>query len=299
MVLYPLDTLMNLLPVSVLIIFIFRKSFIHDIRANTFMKFALLMLIVHFPVYWLPPGGRQRYIIMLYPFIVQILAYFFLIYFKKEKAKFRIFSMIVTTAIGFGAVACVVPLFIGKMDIIQNLLPICLASFMLMAVIFIFQLKKPRYSIFSLIFALIILRILFGFTVLPVRATEGVAPANRKMALEIAGITREKPVCILQPTYFPMQSIFYFEKERREILQVCSQVRPGRFHIAEKHILQKYLVYRETSSLELNPLNPFTDPFSGDDRFTLSGYDYDTRLEFMLQKRNYLLLTPVKIKLNN
>lgn len=65
MVLYPLDTLMNLLPASVLIIFSFRKSFLEVIRTNPLMKFALLMLIVHFPVYWLPPGGRQRYIIML------------------------------------------------------------------------------------------------------------------------------------------------------------------------------------------------------------------------------------------
>lgn len=294
MFLYPLDTLMNLLPVSVLVIFIFRKSFIHDIRVNSFLTFALLMLIVHFPVYWLPPGGRQRYIIMLYPFIVQILAYFYLIYFKREKAKFRIFSMIVTTAIGFGAIACVVPLFISKMAFIQNLLLICLASFVLMAVIFIFQLRKPRYSIFSLIFALIILRIVFGFTVLPVRASEGVAPANRQAALNIAAIVKGGEACILQPTYFPMQTTFYFEKERNEILGVCNEIQPGKFHILEKAILRDYTFYKEINSLGLNPLHPFSDPFSRDDLDKLSGVSYRTYLEFQLQKRDYLLIGPIR-----
>jgi len=293
MALYPLDTLMNLLPVPVLIIFIFRKSFMKDIRINSFMRFALLMLLVHFPIYWLPPGGRQRYIIMLYPFIVQVLTYFYLLYFTSENRTFRVLKIIITIAIAFGAVACLVPLFVSKMDFIPNLLLVCLSSFILMSAIFIFQLKKPHYSILSLLFAMILLRFLFGYAVLPVRATEGVAPANKLAALEIAGITQGKQVCILRPTYFPMQSVFYFEKERREILQVCSQARPGQFHIVEKIILRDYSYYRDENRPGLNPLHPLSDLFSGDDYETLSGYSYITYLEFKLQKREYLLLVPI------
>jgi len=293
MLLYPLDTLMNLLPVSILLIFSFRKSFLKVIRGNSFMKFALLMLIVHFPVYWLPPGGRQRYIIMLYPFIVQVLTYFYLIYFKREEGKFRAFSIIISAALAFGTIACLVPLFVSRMDFIPGLLLICLSGFMLMAAIFIFQLKKPHYTIISLLFAMVVLRIFFGFTVLPVRATEGVAPANRQAALDIAAITKGQPVCILQPSYFPMQSVFYFEKERKEILPVCMQPEPGKYHIVQEIILRDYIYRREINTLEQNPLHPFSDPFSGDDQLKLSGYDYNIRLEFKLQKRNYLLLTPL------
>jgi 4-amino-4-deoxy-L-arabinose transferase-like glycosyltransferase len=295
MALYPLDTLMNLLPVPVLIIFSFRKSFIKVIRGNFLMKFAMLMLIVHFPVYWLPPGGKQRYIIMLYPFIIQILTYFYLIYFTKENGKFRVFNIIITTAISFGAIACLLPLFVRQMDFIPNLLLICLSSFLLMAVIFIFQLKKPHYSIFSLLFAMMVLRFLFGFTVLPVRANEGDAPANRQAALDIAGITQGQQVCILQPTYFPMQSIFYLERERNEVVPLKSQVVPGEFHIVEKIILQDYSVRRETGNLTINPFHPFSDLFSGDDQTSLSGYTYKTILEFELQRRKYLLLVPTHL----
>ena len=139
---------------------------------------------------------------------------------------------------------------------------------------------------------MVLLRFFFGFTVLPVRATEGVAPANRQAALDIARITQGQPVSIFQSTYFPMQSVFYLERERKELVPVKRQAVPGEFHIVEKIILQDYSVRRETSNLLANPFHPFSDPFSGDDQVKLSGYSYLTFLEFQLQERAYLLLIP-------
>jgi 4-amino-4-deoxy-L-arabinose transferase-like glycosyltransferase len=296
MLLYPLDTLMNLLPASVLIIFTFRKKFFKDIQANSFMKFSLLMLIVHFPVYWLPPGGRQRYIIMLYPFIVQVLTYFFLLYFNKERGKFRVFSIVVTVAMAGAALASLIPLFTGVADNIHPVTAICISSFLVLSAIFVFQLIKPHYTIISLLFSIIILRFTFDLIVLPVRSQEGVAPANRSAALNLAGITTGNEVCILEPTYLPMQTVYYFERERGEILPVCRKITPGHFYIAERYILQDYSVCREISTLELNPRRPFSDPFSGDDREILSGYMYKTILEFELQRRRYLLLLPTHLQ---
>jgi hypothetical protein len=232
---------------------------------------------------------------MLYPFIVQILTYFYIIFFTKENRKFRVFNLIITTALAFGAIACLVPLFVGQMNFIPNLLLICLSSFLLMAVIFIFQLKKPLYSIFSLLFAMVVLRFLFGFTVLPVRATGGVAPENRQAALDIAAITQGQQVCILRPTYFPMQSVFYLERERNDVVPIKGQVAPGEFYIVEKIILQNYSVRRETGNLAINPFHPFSDLFSGGDKASLSGYTYKTILEFELQRRKYLLLIPTHL----
>jgi 4-amino-4-deoxy-L-arabinose transferase-like glycosyltransferase len=296
MALYPLDTLMNLLPASVLLIFVFRRSFLKVIRENSFMKFALLMLMVHFPVYWLPPGGKQRYIIMLYPFIIQILTYFFLLYFNKEKGRSGVFKIIITTSLAFGAVACLVPLFVKSMAFIPNLRLICLSSFFLMAVLLLFQFKKPQYSILSLISALILIRLFFDLTVLPVRATEGAASKNRQAALEVALITQGKPVSIYQSTYFPMQSVFYLERERDEIVPIKQKATPGEFLIVEKILLRDYSVRRETGKLSINPVQPISDPFSGDDQEKLSGYTYHTYKEFQLQKRAYLLLKPVHLQ---
>ncbi len=294
MFLYPLDTLMNLLPASILIIFIFRKSFLKDIRANSFLSFALLMLIVHFPVYWLPPGGRQRYIIMLYPFIIQVFVYFFLIYFEKEKKIFRVLSIIITAAIGIAALASLVPVFTVKATAMQLLVPVCVATFIVLAAIFAFQLKNPRYSVFSLLLSLIVLRFIFGFAVLPVRATEGRAPANKEIALKIAEITRGQQVRILKPTYFPMQSVFYFEKERMEILPNSTEIIQGTYYIVSKFVLEDYRIYREPKIMKGPDGQKYSDPFTGDDKILFPGNNFKTALEFVLQKNDYLLIQPGK-----
>jgi 4-amino-4-deoxy-L-arabinose transferase-like glycosyltransferase len=296
LVLYPLDTLMNLLPVPILLIFTIRRSFLRVIRENPLMKFALLMLIVHFPVYWLPPGGRQRYIIMLYPFIVQILTYFYLHFLTEEKGKSRIFNMIITTSMAVATAACLVPLFVSQMSFIPNLLLICLLSFLVMAFILIFQLKKPHYSIISLVLAMIMIRTFFDLTVLPVRAKDGGAPENKQAALEIARLTKGHPVNIYRSTFFPMQSIFYLERERNEIVPVKQQATPGEFYITEKFLLQEYATRRGDEVLAINPFHPVSDPFSGDDQAVLSGYSYQKILEFNLQKHGYLLLMPAPIR---
>lgn len=295
MALYPLDTLMNLLPASILLLFTIRGSFLKDIRKNSFMKFALLMLIVHFPVYWLPPGGRQRYIIMLYPFIIQIFTYFFLLYFKEEKGKSRAFKVIITTSLAVGTVACLVPLLVRQMDFIPNLLIICLSSFFVMSIIFLFQLIKPKYSILSLVLAMIVIRLFFDFTVLPVRATEGAAPANRQAALEIARLTKGEPLSIYQSTYFPMQSVFYLERERNEIVPIKNRVVPGEYFISETNLLKAYKVRRGKENMA-NPFHQVCDPFSGDDLTILSGYSYRTILEFELQRCKYILLVPIRMQ---
>jgi 4-amino-4-deoxy-L-arabinose transferase-like glycosyltransferase len=296
MFLYPLDTLMNLLPVSVLLIFTIRRSFLKVIRENAFMKFALLMLIVHFPVYWLPPGGRQRYIIMLYPFIVQILTYFYLHFFTEEKGKSRLVNIIITTSLVIVTAACLVPLFIGQMDFIPNLALICISLFILMAVIAVFQIRKPRYSVLSLILAMILIRIFFDLTVLPVRAKDGGAPANKKIALELARLTDGKPVNLYKSTFLPMQSIFYLERERNEIVPVRQQVVPGEFYIAEKFLLKEYSIRRGDGDMAMNPFHPVSDPYSGDDQAVFSGYSYQKIFEFDLQKHSYLLLATTRME---
>jgi 4-amino-4-deoxy-L-arabinose transferase-like glycosyltransferase len=290
--LYPLDTLMNLLPASLLLFFAGRKSFFKDIRTNMFMRFILLMLVVHFPVYWLPPGGRQRYIIMLYPFIIQVFAYFFLLYFEKENVIFRIFSIIITVAAAIAAVGCLYPLALENLELTPLLWIICLASFVLLLLIFLFQLKKPGYSIISMLFILVILRMVFNFTVLPLRATQGAAPANKLAAQQISNIVGEHEVCILYPTYLHMQTIYYFEKGRNEILPVCRDIGPGKFYIVEKNLLDQYSYRRDTGLLLANPLRPFSDPFSYDYNTLFSDIDYKIYLDFKLQKRKYLLLVP-------
>ena len=70
LVTYPLDTLKNTLPASLLLLFAIRKDFGKLIRQNELVQFSMIMILVNFPVYWLSPGAKQRYIYALFPFII-------------------------------------------------------------------------------------------------------------------------------------------------------------------------------------------------------------------------------------
>jgi 4-amino-4-deoxy-L-arabinose transferase-like glycosyltransferase len=242
---FPVDTLLNLLPASLLLIFTIRKSFFRIIKSNPLLKFALLMLAIHFPVYWLPPGGRQRYIIMLYPFIIQILTYFYLEFLSTERPKLK------------------------------------------------FLTKIPRSALISLIFLMIIGRIIFDFTVLPVRASTGKSADNRKAALMLHEITKDGKLCVFSTTYFPMQCTYYIERERKEIVPRYGQVVPGSYHVVQQILLIPYSYRRDIGDLMENPLETSCFIDYGDTEDLFSGYDYRTILEFDLQKRPYLLVTPV------
>lgn len=291
-VLYPLDTLMNLLPASLLILFTFRKSFLQVIRKNSFMKFALLMLVIHFPIYWIPPGGRQRYIIMLYPFIIQIITYFFLLFSESDKKLSTVINRVITIALSLAAISCLAPIFMSNLDFIGGIIWISLAAFLSMLTILYIQIKFPGFSILAILLALVLLRFVFDLVVLPARSREGDSPVNKKAALDIVEIAKGKPLGIYQNTYFPMQSIFYLERERNEILPVYCEVEPGVFYITQKILLENYNTRKEIGKLHENPLNPNFNLFNRDELNIFSGYSYKTYMEFILHGREYLLIMP-------
>jgi 4-amino-4-deoxy-L-arabinose transferase-like glycosyltransferase len=240
-VLYPLDTLMNLLPASVLIIFTFRRSFPEIIRGNSLIKFALLMVVVHFPVYWLPPGSKQRYILMLYPFMIQIMTYFFLVYLPGKKMQARL----------------------------------------------------VRYAILAL-FAMAAFRLAFNLTVLPARAILGVAPQNQQAAFDILETGKGRQVYIYKSTYLPMQTIFYFERERTEIMPVAHAPVHGEIHIVEKILLQEYQIYRDLTELAQHSARPVAVPGEHIPPDELTWMEYEVVSEPVIQKRKYVLLIPAR-----
>jgi len=291
---FPLETLQNLFPGSLLLIFIFRKSFYRTIKSNPLVKFAFLMVILHFPIYWLPPGSRQRYVIMLYPFLLQIMAYFYVTFKNREPGRNRFVNLVLIVLTGIFMAGSLVLPFIEKLDFIRHLTWISVLTFILLAAIFIFQLKYRATALAAFILAMVTLKITFSQLILPVRTMEGNAYANKKAAFELLALTEGIPAGIFHGTYFPMQCTYYIERERQEILPIYHDVIPGNYHIVQKILLTKYSLRRDIGDLMQNPFKPFSDPYSRDDEDIFNGVDYQVIHTFELQKRKYLLVNPVR-----
>ncbi len=133
---FPLKTLIALIPWSILIIFTFRKNFFKEVFSNNILKIALIVFLGNYFVYWISPGANQRYIYMLYPFLILIFSYFYFRYKDYDTIKTKIFNVFVLILILF-------------FDIVSIALPFLIKS-----------LKNPCFTSISF-YTLLILGIVF------------------------------------------------------------------------------------------------------------------------------------------
>ncbi|HYH56959.1 MAG TPA: glycosyltransferase family 39 protein, partial [Anseongella sp.] len=74
---FPFDTLLHMAPWGLLAVFCLRRAFLRQVLSNPFLKFNLLVLLGNILVYWLSPETRPKYIFMLYPCMLTLIAYGF------------------------------------------------------------------------------------------------------------------------------------------------------------------------------------------------------------------------------
>jgi 4-amino-4-deoxy-L-arabinose transferase-like glycosyltransferase len=113
---FPLKTLIALIPWSILVIFLFRKNFFQEVFKNPILKIFLVVFLGNYFVYWISPGANQRYIYMLYPFLILVFSYFYFTYREKELFKTKIFN-------GFAI------LFISLLTVFSLALPFLIKNF--------------------------------------------------------------------------------------------------------------------------------------------------------------------------
>ena len=71
---FPLDVLAQLAPFSLLLVPGLRRSSLLLIHGSPFLRFCLVVLLVNLPAYWLSPGTYPRYLFMLYPLVLLLIA---------------------------------------------------------------------------------------------------------------------------------------------------------------------------------------------------------------------------------
>lgn len=285
-ILYPLDTLWNLLPASLLIVLAFSRSLVRTLRENAYVRFSLLMLLIHFPIYWLPPGGRQRYIIMLYPLIIQGLVYLYLKGMETSHRHIFLLHRVLAGMTGLAALACLAAVIPAQLRVISGLIPVCLAAAALLAAIFVVQWKHRRLALAGMIAALLVLRMVFNLVLLPERSVQGAAFHNKKMAEEIIRITGNDETGVYRGTDFPMQANYYFERERKAVLPVFSEPVPGAYLILEKPMLEPYRVYRQDRSSWCFDRNlPLAQWDSS--HVALAGFSYEVKAEFVIDRKRH------------
>jgi len=214
---FPLDLLKEWIPALFVLPFLFRKDIARQIREHDLLMFSALLLLVNLLPYWLSPGTRMRYLYMLLPLGIMLLT----VLWQKNESSAALWQQR-SSSILSGIPVFILPLgalalpFIPDLAFLPYLMPLAIISFILLLGVAITFVKKPRLRIALLLLSLALGRIIFDLTILPQRAQQSGAQANKVLAEEVYAIVGNAPLAIINDEkIFSYTATYYLNRLRQ------------------------------------------------------------------------------------
>lgn len=237
-ILYPLDSLKDLLPFSLLIVFAVRRDLVSLIRRNAWVAFAALTFAVNFPVYWLSPGSRQRYLYMLFPLLLVVLAWAWRHASELQPWRSKLFRAVVGVFITLLALGAPAIGWIPELAFLPGRWLLA-AGFSLALAGIAWQYWRSRgLELPLLILSMALLRLAFDCTILPQRAHDSDAQRDKAAAAEITRLTGNAPLYLWQDDHLSFTTVYYLNRLRGRCLTRTYAPEPSAVYIAEAAAVQ-------------------------------------------------------------
>ena len=235
---FPVEMLYHYLPWTLMLVFTFKKGFWKVVRANSFIRFNLLVVLFNILPYWSSPDVYPKYIMMLVPMIYTVLAFFYLESFhtsNKLRVVFESVLMIAAAILTAGyLVLPFVPAIAGvSMQIAKVLLLFVLSGVFVYLMI---RLKKHRVVIFAIV--LIVGRLAFDWFIWPQRAAQWEKFENASN--KVAEITGDEAVKYFRVPMLQWGGSYYMSLAKWQIIgQEKNDPESDVFYITDDAGLQK------------------------------------------------------------
>ncbi len=256
---FPFKTLLATFPWSILIIFLFRKNVIKIVLNEPFLKFSSIVFLFNYAVYWLSPGANQRYIYMLFPFLLTVLVYFF--FYEKSPFKHRtvkVFSVLILVLLS--AISFFLPLS-EKLRVLGLIFPVSVLFGFIFLILTVRVIKTNR-TVYYLVISLLWFRLLFDIVYLPVKAKSGTSFLEKKFGIKTAQITDGKKLFFYGKDRVDYGLLFYIERERKDILKRNLSLEMENFYLSKpvyvkniKEEIKKVLEFKTKKEYVLFYLN--------------------------------------------
>jgi 4-amino-4-deoxy-L-arabinose transferase-like glycosyltransferase len=222
---FPIQYLIHFLPWSLFGVFLFRKGFWKDLRANRFLWFSFLIFSFNLVVYWLSPETRPRYIFALFPLFFIIILFDFETHIFEPNWKGRFVGGLIQFILGsillLHFLLIVFPQF-------QTSEPLTLFSLFVLLIIVYFSIFDKRTLVPGLVCALIVLRITFDAVVIPYRLRDSPEVAIKATSEKIATLTKGKKLFLPDDIWMKELNAYYISTFRGETIQRSSN--PDNMH---------------------------------------------------------------------
>ncbi|MEO0333503.1 MAG: hypothetical protein AAF223_17770 [Bacteroidota bacterium] len=140
---------------------------------------------------------------------------------------------------------CLALPFIPESANLPGVLTVAGLAIVAIVLLLIVHLKQPRWTLLNVILIVVILRFVFAGTVIPYRAQSGSATQDKADAYQIAQITENEPLFLLEDSRCSLTTVFYLERERTEVLRRNTEINSQYYYLANRSLLsdQMYEVF--------------------------------------------------------
>jgi 4-amino-4-deoxy-L-arabinose transferase-like glycosyltransferase len=219
---FPIITLKDLLPGSLFIPLLFVKEVRQAIWNNSFLRYCLLAFGLNILIYWISPGTRSRYVYMLYPFLLILIAWGLWFFHSRIKNWIYWMQLLCVALLGLGGLTAIAgPILTEEVPDLFQKIELIVLGFVLSACAY-WAYKRAPYSHWIIILALIIGRLGFDLVIIPNRASSGEDPQVwKKEAMTIVEITEGNNLNLYQfknEGWFSLAMTFYIEREKGQVL---------------------------------------------------------------------------------
>ncbi len=244
---FPLETLRALLPYSILSLFAFRRGFVREVLSVPVIRFSFLMFVSNYLVYLASPGANQRYVYMLFPFVLVVICHFYFLYREADTTRRTVINFLIRALLSSLAIAALVVPFLKIGSSVPQLISVSACLFIVFSVMVVVSLKQKADTIPILLLIVIVLRLAFDVAYLPMQASKLRSTEVKEDVKKIVEISNNGNLSL----YGDKESfsnffryIFYIESRRREVLRRTLTLQSGDYYIANEK-------YRDAADAEI------------------------------------------------
>jgi 4-amino-4-deoxy-L-arabinose transferase-like glycosyltransferase len=250
---FPFNFMSYFLPGSLLVFCLFSGRVLKNIWSEKFLKYLIIIFFSNIIVYWISPAIYPRYLFMFLPSFFAVLA------FAYTDVRTNLFigkyilmplSYVIPVVLLSGLIVYAL---IMNSPHHSGLLVKILILFFLALILSILYLRFESERIFILLGLVLFSRIAFNFLIFDERLHSGIDSYQKEEAIEVAEMTKGKPLYLYKDCPVHNSSTFYIERERQEILfRWKGEMEKGIFYIVPNHELGKLPEYKKQVEFETN-----------------------------------------------
>ncbi len=193
---FPINLVANLFPATLLLLFVFNKKAVANVKSHKYIYFLVLIFIFNFLIYWFSGGAKMRYTYMFYPMVISVFVYVFTFYFNQKSKLLNIYYRILQSIMALICAATVALPFIDYLSVNKNIIILSIIFGIAFITVFFLTVKtKSNWNKNLAIIAFFILtRLLYTSVVYPIKGIKSSSAAFKTNAKEIFEITKGQPI---------------------------------------------------------------------------------------------------------